>query len=379
MASRYTAAVEREITDMRAQYDEWANTAEPWSLREIFSTADFDIAEYCREFRPSEFGAQTCDDVESYCRAHDIWLEPAGAHYNSMTPYLHPGAVSARRLTAIGLFNAILFWLNDTVGREKYGHLSEAEQGRARDELARLCRLLETRKPAVDPTPVEAATVDFLSQVGELSDPRWLDEFLASTVEHLRTAIRDQNARARGDLLTVAEYIDLRAQVSGMYPAIALCEFGRDSYLDAEQLVRVGLAPDLRRLRVLTAEIGALMNDMFSFEKECIADRSDFNLIPVCLLNTPGATLADAVRDAGTIVRDRITEFRHRHDALADRCHAPGLADTDLAAQLLEYLTDLTGCVQASWVWQLTTTRYKGTSIFSENHPPPGRSLADEQ
>ncbi|MFI1462365.1 terpene synthase family protein [Nocardia carnea] len=371
MASRYTAAVEREIADMRAQYEDWANTAEPWSLRELFSTPDSDIAEYCREFRPSEFGAQACDDVESYCRAHDIWLKPAGAHYNSMTPYLHPGAVSAQRLTVIGLFNAILFWLNDTVGREKYGHLSEAEQDRARDELARLCRLLETRKPAADPTPVEAATVDFLSQVGELSDPRWLGEFLASTVEHLRTAIRDQNARARGDLLTVAEYIDLRAQVSGMYPAIALCEFGRDSYLEEEQLVQAELAPDLRRLRVLTAEIGALMNDMFSFEKECIADRSDFNLIPVCLLNTPGATLAGAVREAGAMVRDRITEFRQRHDALADRCHEPGVADTDLAAQLRVHLADLTGCVQASWVWQLTTTRYKGASIFSENHPHP--------
>lgn len=379
MASRYTAAVEREITDMRAQYEDWSNTAEPWSLRELFSTPDCDIAEYCREFRPSEFGAQACDEVERYCRERGIWLEPGGAHYNSMTPYLHPGPVSAHRLTVIGLFNAILFWLNDTVGREKYGHLPEAEQGRARDELARLCHLLESRESSAEPSPVEAATVDFLSQVGELSEPRWLDEFLASTVEHLRTAIRDQNARARGDLLTVAEYIDLRAQVSGMYPAIALCEFGRDSYLDGERLARAGLAADLRRLRVLTAEIGALMNDMFSFEKECIADRSDFNLIPVCLLNTPGATLADAVREAGTMVRDRITEFRQRHDALADRCREPGFADTDLAAQLLEHLTDLTGCVQASWVWQLATTRYKGASIFSENHPPSGRSAADEQ
>ncbi|WP_280423904.1 terpene synthase family protein [Nocardia carnea] len=371
MASRYTAALEREITDMRAQYETWVRTGEPWSLRELFSTPDCDIAEYCTEFRPSEFGPQACDDVEGYCRARGIWLEPAGAHYNSMTPYLHPGPISAQRLTVIGLFNAILFWLNDTVGREKYGHLSEAEQRRARDELERLCRLLELRILPADPSPVEAATFDFLSQVDELSDARWLEQFLASTVAHLRTAIRDQNARARGDLLTVAEYIDLRAQVSGMYPAIALCEFGRDSYLDGEQLSRAGLDADLRRLRVLTAEIGALMNDMFSFEKECIADRSDFNLIPVCLLNMPGATLADAVRDAGTMVRDRLTEFRRRHDALADRCREPGLADTDLAAQLRVHLADLAGCVQATWVWQLATTRYKGTSIFTENHPHP--------
>ncbi|WP_084470491.1 terpene synthase family protein [Nocardia speluncae] len=380
MASRYTAAVEREIVGMRTQYEDWVNTGELWSLRELFSTPDCDIAEYCTEFRPSEFGPQACDDVERYCRAQGIWLEPGGAHYNSMTPYLHPGPVSARRLTVIGLFNAILFWLNDTVGREKYGHLSESEQRKAHGELERLCHLLETRKPPADPSPVEEATVVFLSQVDELSDARWRDEFLASTVEHLRTAIRDQNARARGDLLSVAEYIDLRAQVSGMYPAIALCEFGRDSYLAGDQLARMGLATDLRRLRVLTAEIGALMNDMFSFEKECIADRSDFNLVPVCLLNTPDSNLADAVRDAGTLVRDRVTEFRRRHDALADRCREPGLADTELAAQLRVHLADLAGCVQASWVWQLITTRYKGMSIFSENHPHPAgaRSMSND-
>lgn len=379
MASRYTVAVEREITDMRTEYEVWVRTGEPWSLRELFSTPDCDIAEYCTEFRPSEFGVQACDDVERYCREQGIWLEPGGAHYNSMTPYLHPGPVSAQRLTVIGLFNAILFWLNDTVGREKYGHLSENEQRRARGELERLCALLETRTPLVSPSPVEVATADFLSQVDELSDPRWLDEFLASTVEHLRTAIRDQNARARGDLLTVAEYVDLRAQVSGMYPAIALCEFGRDSYLDGDRLSRAGLAADIHRLRVLTAEIGALMNDMFSFEKECIADRSDFNLIPVCLLNTSGATLAGAVRDAGTMVRNRITEFRRRRDALADRCREPGFADTDLAAQLRVHLDDLTGCVQASWVWQLVTTRYKGASIFAENHPNPAGDAVDER
>lgn len=363
---------------MRAQYETWVRTGRPWSLRELFSTPDFDIADYCTGFRPSAFGPQVCEDVERYCRARDIWLEPGGAHYNSMTPYLHPNPVSAERLTVIGLFNAILFWLNDTVGREKYGNLPEAEQLRARAELDRLSHLLETRTPLVDPSAVEAATADFLTRIGALAPSWWLDEFLASTLEHLRTAIRDQNARARGDLLTVAEYIDLRAEVSGMYPAIALCEFGRDSYLSPDRLARAGLAADVRRLQVLTAEIGALMNDMFSFEKECIVDRSDFNLVPVCLLNSPGATLAEAVRAAGAVVRDRLTEFRARHDALIARCGEPGLAETELGAQVRAHLADLTACVQASWVWQLATTRYKGDSIFTENdpHPPGGRTDA---
>lgn len=367
MASRYTSTLEREIADMRAQHEAWVHTDEPWSLRELFSTADCDIAEYCKEFRPSNFGEQACNEVERYCRTQGIWLDPGGEHYNSMTPYLHPGPISAERLTVIGLFNAILFWLNDTVGREKFGRLSGAEQHRARTDLDRLCRLLESRIAPGDPSPLETATLEFLARVTALADPRWLDLFLDSTLEHLRTAIRDQNARSRGDLLTTAEYIDLRAQVSGMYPAIALCEFGRDRYLNREQLATAGLTADLHRLRVLTAEIGALMNDMFSFEKECIIDRSDFNLIPVCLLNNPGATLADAVREAGGIVRERFTAFRRLHGALAARCAEPEILDTGLAAQVRTHLTDLSSCVQATWVWQLATMRYKGASIFAEN------------
>ncbi|MGW5381368.1 terpene synthase family protein [Nocardia sp. NPDC003963] len=372
MASRYTSALERNIADMRVQHEIWVRTDVPWSLRELFSTPDCDIADYSREFRPSEFGVQVCVDVEEYCRAQGIWLEPGGAHYNSMTPYLHPGPVSAERLATIGLFNAILFWLNDTVGREKFGHLSGDEQRRARAELDRLCRLLESRAAPEDPSPIEAATVDFLSQLhAQDADPQWLDRFLESTVEHLRTAIRDQNARSRRDLLTPAEYIDLRAQVSGMYPAIALCEFGRDSYLDRAHPATGELMAELGRLQVLTAEIGALMNDMFSFEKECIVDRSDFNLIPVCLLNSPGATLADAVRIAAELVRDRLTEFRGRHAALVARCAEPDILDSGPTAAIRTHLDDLEGCVQATWVWQLMTTRYKGDGIFAENKPHP--------
>lgn len=367
MTSRYTPALEHEITNMRAQHQEWVASSEPWPLRELFSTSDCDIAAYCTGFQPSGYGEQACDEVERYCRAQGIWLDPGGAHYNSMTPYLHPNPISAERLIVIGLFNAILFWLNDTVGREKFGHLPENEQGRARIELDRLSELLATRKIRENPSPVESATADFLSRVSTLADQGWLDEFLDSTLEHLRTAIRDQNARTRGDLLTTQNYIDLRGEVSGMYPAIALCEFGRDEYLNWDRLRAASLAADLQRIRIVTAEIGALMNDMFSFEKECIVDESDFNLVSVCLLNRPGATLADAVREAGVIVRDRFIEFRRLHDTLLERCDEPSI-DTDLATQLRSHLLDLVGCVQATWVWQLTTDRYKGASIFAENN-----------
>ncbi|WP_324198719.1 terpene synthase family protein [Nocardia amamiensis] len=373
MVSEYTSALERDIVNMRGQHEELLRTGRQWSLRAMFSTPDWDIADYCRDFRPNRFGAQACAEVERFCRAHEIWLEPGGEHYNSMTPYLHPGAICAERMTIIGLYNAILFWLNDTVGREKFGHLDRDEQRRARVAVDRLCSLLRTRSAPDDPTPLEAAASGFLAMLSALADPAWLDRFIESTIDHLRPAIQDQNARTRGGLLSVAEYIDLRARVSGMYPAIALCEFGRDDYLPWDRIRRAGLGTDLCRLRVLTVEIGALMNDVFSFEKECIVDLADFNLIPAVLLNQRGSSfghassLQDAVHAAGEIVRARLAEFRQVGAATAERCDLLGADEAALAATVSTHIADLVACVQATWAWQITTLRYKGASIFTEN------------
>ncbi|MGY1979117.1 terpene synthase family protein [Nocardia gipuzkoensis] len=367
MVSEYTSALEQEIVTMRGQHEMLLKAGRQWSLRAMFGTPDWDIVDYCRDFRPNRFGEQACAEVERFCREHGIWLEPAGPHYNSMTPYLHPGAVSAERMTIIGLYNAILFWLNDTVGREKFGHLGDREQHQARVATDRLCVLLRTRSAPADPTPMETATSAFLTMLSALADPAWLDRFIESTIEHLRPAIQDQNARARGGLLSVAEYIDLRAQVSGMYPAIALCEFGRDDYLPWDRIGHTELACDLRRLRVLTVEIGALMNDVFSFEKECIVDLADFNLIPAVLLNHPGWSLEDAVRGSTEIVRARLAEFRELGAVAVERCERLGAEDADLAATVSTHIADLIACVQATWVWQVETLRYKGASIFREN------------
>lgn len=358
--------VETALVAMRSEYDTMLEQGERWSLRTLLSTPDRDIEDYCRDFRPNRFGEYALAEVERFCRKHQIWLESGGAHYNSMTPYLHPNAVTADRMTIIGIFNAILFWLNDTVGREKFAHLSEAERSRATHTAKRLRDMLETRSAAVDPTPEEVATAEFLELLARDAEPVWLERFLSSTAEHLRTAIRDQNTDARGGLLSVADYIDLRSEVSGMYPAIAMCEFGRDDYLPWHLIPDEEAAAELRRLQQLTAEIGALMNDMFSFEKECIADGADFNLIPVWLLNTPGATLADAVHGSAAIVRDRLTEFHTLRERILDRY--AGSPDRRAAESVAAHVRDLDGCVQATWAWQNVTPRYKGVSIFDENH-----------
>ncbi|MFI6218532.1 terpene synthase family protein [Nocardia brasiliensis] len=364
MGEPYRPAVEWRISTMRAQYLAMRQQGRRWSLRGLFSMADCDIADYCGDFTPNRYGALACAEVERFCRRHSIWLSADGPHYNSMTPYLHRSAVTAERMTTIGIFNAILFWLNDTVGREKFPHLTHAARFAAREGVLRLCETLDTGSTTADPTPITEAMAEFRSMLVRDAADDWLDYFIGSTIEHLTLAIRDHNARARGTVPTVAEYIDIRGHVSGMRPAVALYEFARNEYLSWDRIREAELDAPLTQLRELTVQFAALMNDIFSFEKECIVDRSDFNLIPVCLLNQPRSTLAEAIFNAAELVRDRFNDLRRTHALLLEKCDdRPGT----VAEAVRTHADDLVDGAKATWVWQTTTSRYQGISIFLEN------------
>ncbi|MGW4843075.1 terpene synthase family protein [Nocardia brasiliensis] len=364
MGEPYRPAVEWRISTMRAQYLAMRQQGRRWSLRGLFSMADCDIADYCQDFTPNRYGAQACAEVERFCRRHGIWLETYGPQYNSMTPYLHRSAATVERMTTIGIFNAILFWLNDTVGREKFPHLTRDARFAARETVLRLCETLDTGGTTAGSAPIIEAVAEFRGMLVSDADADWLNYFIGSTIEHLTVAIRDHNTRARGTVPTVAEYIDIRGQVSGMRPAVALYEYARNEYLSWDRISAAELGTPLTHLRELTVQVGALMNDIFSFEKECIDDRSDFNLIPVCMLNHPGWTLAEAIFNAAELVRDRFNDLRRTHTLLIEECdRQPGV----VARAVRTHADDLVDGAKATWVWQTTTSRYQGVSIFLEN------------
>ncbi|MFF0458612.1 hypothetical protein [Nocardia africana] len=68
---------------------------------------------------------------------------------------------------------------------------------------------------------------------------------------------------------------------------------------------------------------------------------------------------------AAEIVRQRFAAFRQLRRRLLDT--ADTLGDPTLAQAVTTHVDDLDQCVQASWVWQWATARYKqGRSIFAE-------------
>jgi hypothetical protein len=156
--------------------------------------------------------------------------------------------------------------------------------------------------------------------------------------------------------------MDLRCHVSGMPHTVMLIEYCWGKFLDWEQLRRMEAAEDVSRINWVVSLIGCLMNDLFSFEKEVIDNACDSNLVMILLMNDQDMPLASAVLSASAMVKDLIAGFFQLKDKIRGRMYR-----TMYQNAMEEYLMGLDRCVQASWVWQVYTKRYKRTgSMWKE-------------
>jgi hypothetical protein len=372
MSHTYTGRDEQRLRELRQEHTLIAHQQPGlYSLHHLFSDATLDIIDYCRDFRPNVHARTGEEIVKDFARHYDIWVENGGDHYNNMTAYLHP-TPNLERLVAIGKAYAVLFYMNDTIGREKLGHMTVDQRTAVQYIIHNLTSMLDTGMLLAEPGPIERSAAVSLAEIRHLANPAWYQEFLTLMRQHLEPSFFDRNARAQGRAYSVEEYIDTRLHVSGMYATVALMEFGDDQYLDWPTLMALGLDGAVRRLRWLCAAIGALMNDMFSFEKEFVVENSDFNLISVVYLATPGATLHDAVHAAADIVRGQVQEFSRLYDEVMDVCARASSGFPAEMRALETHLISLRGSVQATWVWENDTERYKQQhSIFRENLRTP--------
>ncbi|GAB1421440.1 hypothetical protein MASR2M15_16050 [Anaerolineales bacterium] len=258
--------------------------------------------------------------------------------YHTMSSYLFPEA-NAERLSAIILLNDWLFYLDDMFDRN-------VDPSRNRKAyFLQLAGVIKTGQG--DETDSAQAFAIYLHRLfGQISNPYWLRRFIMNTEDHLKAAskgIDELLDEYRGDEL-IHEFIQLRMADSGMKPTCDLIEFAHDIYLpDAVWQHEV-----VREARNLCVNIGGLMNDIFSYEKEVMELSSEFNL--VALLERIGMPFDEAVEEA----------IRHINLYMA-KFHAlkAQLPDEENVALYYQGLSDQIG---AAYHWQLATSRYKSES-----------------
>src|SRR5882757_9088002 len=332
------------------------------SLQKLFAPDHFSLDEYCKKFTPHPQSDQLKGIAQVFGENYGIWLANA-KHYITCTLYLYPTA-DFERMAAIVKNNAVDYYLNDTMGRDVFKSLPSDRQHTAIQIIQRMANIDDHLQVIPSGHAVEIANAEVLTYIRDTSPNDWFSEFLKFYSYHIVVTHKDLNATGLNYISDIPEYIDMRNHTSGMHHIILLIQYNTGIFLDWNWLNKMKLAQSLRRLHWLAATFGALSNDLFSFEKEVIDIGSDSNLVMVIALNHPGLSLNESLFRACGIVRNLLIEFLTLMDYIKREIR---FIRSSVVKQIDTHLIGIERCVQASWMWQVYTKRYKRPqSIWEE-------------
>lgn len=356
-------SVLKKIESQYAMHFEGMNS--PICLHDLFCRNGFSLREYCKSFRPHLHSRQIYQAVEKFGQQYNIWLKSA-PDYITCHLYLFPNAHLYRMMPLLKNC-AVDFYLNDEYGREVYHRLPARKKLEAKEITSRICdpsSLVSIPKTAFQ---VEYANQEMMNEIKLASPEDWFQKFLYLYNLHVEIAHANCETSLTGVIPSVQEYIDSRCDISGMKHTVLLIEYAEGQFLNWKWLEETGIANNLRRLQYLIAAIGCLSNDLFSFEKEVIKNHSDSNLVAILAHHHPEMGLKELLISSAAMVGDDIAEFLSLVEEVRNYSYQFLPAHQQNIDVLEHYLNGLERFVQASWVWQVSTQRYKSKrSIFEE-------------
>jgi hypothetical protein len=349
----------------RIQHDYHAllKSGTTFSIASMLNFDDFKIEAYCRSYKSHADAAQLIAIVQAFSEEYGIWL-PDARHHITCTLFLYPNATFDRMVTMMQNLT-IDFYLNDVMGRDVFRYLSPAEQEQAKSLIERMGNVDERLSRTGAVTPIEKANLTVLGKFKDTATADWFKRFITCYSYHIGVTHKDGNAVALGYIPGVEAYIAMRCHYGGMYHIITWAEYSTGNFLNWKWLETKGLVKQLERLHEAVAKFGALSNDLFSFEKEVIDNNSDANLLMVTALNAPGKSLTEVIHTAAATVQGFLKEYIWMMEVIKNRClHLPASAMLNM---LKLHLLDLELVMQACWMWQVHTLRYKhASSVFLE-------------
>ena len=349
---------------IKLEYAELSRTR-TFSLEELFSPQAFGFDEFCKTFSGYPRSEELQHLSEAFGREYGVW-QAHTKYYINCAFLLYPRGQFDRMLTILKNLT-VGFYLNDIMGRDLFKFLSPDEQKRARKLIKNMADLDESADPGPDAGPIEIANAVALREFRDAAPREWFLKFKRLYSYHLKITHRDCDTDAVGYLPEVDEYITRRCHLAGMNHIVLWVEFSDGRFLDWGLLKKHSLSLKMERLHWLSAAFGALSNDLFSFEKEVIDNRSDSNLVAIVAMNKPYLSLQEAIEESSEIVRNVVFELVALLDGMPAEISRLGVAEPALAEALSTHLKGLLRFIQASWLWQLHAKRYKRVgSIWQE-------------
>ena len=171
------------------------------------------------------------------------------------------------------------------------------------------------------------------------------------------------------DLRSVDEYVWQRRTISGMRLIVDAAPGILGISIDADFVESMGVTSMLDKLLDAVCDFGGLSNDVFSFEKEIIAERTTANLVAQYYLTNADSTLPKAVLCAVNFVGGCFNSFldlrREVEEVVSEN------RDNPAAHDLLMFLDWTFKLICSCWTWQFAgTARYlTDNSIWMRGQP----------
>ncbi|CAE6530155.1 unnamed protein product [Rhizoctonia solani] len=190
----------------------------------------------------------------------------------------------------------------------------------------------------------------FYDRMRANAKPGALRRFIEGAEGYTKAAVQDTIDRAAGRVLTIDEYIQLRAESSGVKWAYAAMEYAHGIELPDE----VHNDPIITELGLAANQILTWSNDIYSFSLEQ-AKGYTHNLLFVVMWNKQ-IKLQDAVDFVDKMIEKRIKEYLDAKSRLRS-------FGSDLDAEVARYIQGIEYCIQANINWSLMTPRYFGPNF----------------
>jgi len=345
------------------------------SLEALFSSRALHFGEFCKHFNPHAESERLKAKAAAFSEQYGTWLERS-KHFINCAWYLYPHADFDRVLT-ITKNLSVGFYLNDVMGRDVFNALSPEEQAASRKMIENMALVDETLTVQRDAHPLEHANAAVLKEFRDKSPREWFRRFLQLYSHHLNITHRDRNVQALGYVPDVQEYIENRCHYAAVHHLVMWVEYSTGVFLDWEELLRTNVFQRLQRLHWVVGAFPALANDFFSFEWEVIDNGCDSNLIMVIALNHPEMSLEEAIERSADLVRDIVVEIASIIGAIEMELAGMRPVYPELVSVLETHLNGLRDFVQAAWVWQASSKRYKRMeSLWRETRIAPAVEVA---
>ncbi len=325
-------------------------------IQASFSDNDLSISRIIVVGEPQQnpLATQAEAAMRDFAQKRNIYL-PNFDYHCTMSAFLFPTA-SLERLVAIGNLNCLSFYLDDSSVRNTLDKTNEILTDSMaatleQKEHASLASIFRTGQLPSAPTNLELVSYEIRQQFLALSGEntgylsRFLDSVERYLVRHSRPAVFVEEAS--DGTIDLQSYLAWREDDCGMYLEIDLIEFA-DGFALPET---VRTHPTLLRLRRNCNRIAGLMNDIFSYYKEIVVERSRFNLVNLIQENT-GVGLKEAVEEATNMVNGYIEEFLELEKQVPYWDSA-----TQFAVE--KYIEGMKSQINGSWHWQIYTGRYR--------------------